>query len=127
MSLNFEKSTVEAVKNGELEVTPEMIVKEVCNSLPEGGETIVSLCKKASKTGKLEVFNPPSISDNLRGQILRIMASDAIRQSFENKYGINLAFRNCHAVGAAKEGSLLKDFSSFKSQVLAQSPELRDC
>lgn len=72
---------------------------------------------------------PPSESD--RGQLLRALASDAIRGGLERHFGVKLAFQNCHRVAAfrpsAVRGARYRAFVSPRGQLLNQSPELRDC
>src|SRR6187551_2034277 len=41
---------------------------------------------------------PPSEAE--RGQLLRALASDAIRGALERHFGVRLAFQNCHRVAA---------------------------
>src|SRR5688500_10522603 len=41
---------------------------------------------------------PPSEAE--RGQLLRALASDAIRGGLERHFGVRLAFQNCHNVAA---------------------------
>lgn len=72
---------------------------------------------------------PPSEAD--RGQLLRALASDAIRGGLERHFGLRLAFQNCHRVAAfrptAVTGDAYRAFVSPRGQLLNQSPELRDC
>jgi hypothetical protein len=72
---------------------------------------------------------PPSESD--RGQLLRALASDAIRGGLERHFGVKLAFQNCHRVAAFRPSAVDSDryraFISPRGQLLNQSPELRDC
>lgn len=72
---------------------------------------------------------PPSETD--RGQLLRALASDAIRGGLERHFEIRLAFQNCHRVAAfaptALGGQRYRAFTSPRGQLLNQSPELRDC
>jgi hypothetical protein len=72
---------------------------------------------------------PPSEAE--RGQLLRALASDAIRGALERHFGVALAFQNCHRVAAfalSAVGSPVHwEFVSPRGQVLNQSPELRDC
>ena len=69
---------------------------------------------------------PPSEQD--RGQLLRALASDAIRGGLERHFGVELAFQNCHRVAAfppsAVDGDGYRAFISPRAQVLNQSPEL---
>jgi hypothetical protein len=64
-----------------------------------------------------------------RGQLLRLMASDAMRGAVERRYGVRLAFQNCHraAVFRPEAAAALAEFTSARSQLLNQSPELVDC
>jgi hypothetical protein len=72
---------------------------------------------------------PPSEAD--RGQLLRALASDAIRGALERHFGVALAFQNCHRVAAfrpsALGGATHLEFTSPVAQLRNQSPELRDC
>jgi len=72
---------------------------------------------------------PPSEAD--RGQLLRALASDAIRGGLERHFGVKLAFQNCHRVAAfrpsAVGGPQYQAFISPRGQLLNQSPQLRDC
>jgi hypothetical protein len=72
---------------------------------------------------------PPSEAE--RGQLLRALASDAIRGSLERHFGVRLAFQNCHRVAVFRpqdaEGETYARFTSVRAQLLNQSPELRDC
>jgi hypothetical protein len=72
---------------------------------------------------------PPS--DAEQGQLLRAMASDAIRGGLERHFGVKLAFQNCHKVGAflpaAVDSRAYREFISARSQLLNQTLELRNC
>jgi hypothetical protein len=72
---------------------------------------------------------PPSEAE--RGQLLRALASDAIRSGLERHFGVTLAFQNCHRVaafrGRAVDSPRYRAFVSPRGQLLNQSPELRDC
>ncbi|MEU4095843.1 SCO5389 family protein [Streptomyces sp. NPDC026673] len=73
----------------------------------------------------------PPPSETERGQLLRALASDAIRGSLERHFGVTLAFQNCHRVAVFRPedrgGEIHARFTSVRSQVLNQSPEFRDC
>jgi hypothetical protein len=72
---------------------------------------------------------PPSKAE--RGQLLRALASDAIRGGLERHFGVRLAFQNCHRVAAFAPDAVGKDryraFVSPRGQLLNQSPLLRSC
>ena len=71
----------------------------------------------------------PPPDEAARGQLLRLMASDAMRAAVERHYGVRLAFQNCCGVGVfgpeAEEARI--EFTSPEAQVLNQKPELRNC
>ena len=74
----------------------------------------------------------PPPDEQARGQLLRALASDAIRGCLERHFGVKLAFQNCHRVavfpaGTAKDSEVYSSFTSVRSQLLNQSPLLRDC
>ncbi|GGL79551.1 hypothetical protein GCM10010129_24020 [Streptomyces fumigatiscleroticus] len=104
----------------------------VRTSLPYAYDLIASLAAEL-KGGRAEFTDnrTPPPSERERGQLLRALASDAIRGSLERHFGIALAFQNCHRVAAfrpkARDGQTYARFISPRAQVLNQSPELRDC
>lgn len=73
----------------------------------------------------------PPPSEAHRGQLLRALASDAIRGALEGHFQVALVFQNCHRVGAfrptAVGGATYSEFTSPVAQLRNQSPELRDC
>jgi hypothetical protein len=71
----------------------------------------------------------PPPDEAARGQLLRLMASDAMRAAVERHYGVRLAFQNCHraAVFRPSAAGALAAFTSSRAQLLNQSPELVDC
>ena len=71
---------------------------------------------------------PPSEAE--RGQLLRALASTAIREAVGRHFGVRFAFQNCHRVAAFPlEGaeSEYRQFTSPRAQVLNQTPVLRHC
>ena len=73
----------------------------------------------------------PPPDETARGQLLRALASDAIRGALERHFGVRLAFQNCHRVAAfrpeATQTDTYRKFTSYRAQILNQSPEFRDC
>jgi hypothetical protein len=94
------------------------VISEVAAGVRAGGGEFADHC-----------LPPPSEAH--RGQLLRALASDAIRGGLERHFGVKLAFQNCCRVAAfqlaAVGGSSYQDFISPRGQLLNQSPELRDC
>ena len=73
----------------------------------------------------------PPPSEKERGELLRALASDAIRGALERHFGRKLAFQNCHRVAAFPfadvDSERYREFISPVAQIRNQSPELRDC
>jgi len=71
----------------------------------------------------------PPPSERERDQLLRALASNAIRGALERHFGVVLAFQNCHRVAAfapaAVDSAVYREFVSPRGQVLNQTPELR--
>ena len=114
------------------EIREEDFVATVRESLPYAYGLISELSEKL-REGDAEFADnltpPPSEAE--RGQLLRALASNAIRGSLERHFDISLAFMNCHRVAAfrpgAQGGEAYERFTSQRAQILNQSPELRDC
>lgn len=85
----------------------------------------------AGSDGDFADHEVPPPSEAERGQLLRALASDAIRGALERRFEVRFAFQNCHRVAAfrpgAAGGELHRRFVSPRGQLLNQSPELRDC
>jgi hypothetical protein len=102
----------------------------VRTSLPYAWELITGLITDLEAGGDEFADNQvPPPDEAARGQLLRLMASDAMRAAVERHYGVRLAFQNCHraAVFRPAATAALAEFTSARSQLLNQSPELVDC
>jgi hypothetical protein len=107
-------------------------VATVRESLPYAYDLVAELVRELNQNDVEFTDNqvpPPSEAE--RGQLLRALASDAIRGSLERHFGVRLAFQNCHRVAAfrlgAADSDTYRDFTSVRAQLLNQSPLLRDC
>ncbi|HUJ70741.1 MAG TPA: SCO5389 family protein [Verrucomicrobiae bacterium] len=73
----------------------------------------------------------PPPDEQTRGQLLRVLASNAIRGALERRFGVVLAFQNCHRLAAFRPetvgGAQYRRFVSIEGQVLNQQPEFVDC
>jgi hypothetical protein len=129
MSLDVSPELLERAEHGE--VADADFVDCVRNSLPYAWQVISSVV--ADLEGGTADFadntTPPSETE--RGQLLRALASDAIRGGLERHFGVKLAFQNCHRVAvfrpSAVDSARYRAFISARGQLLNQSPELRDC
>ncbi|MET8080772.1 SCO5389 family protein [Streptomyces sp. NPDC005303] len=130
MSLDVSPKLLAEAEQGT--VREEDFVATVRTSLPYAYDLIASLAAEL-RSGQVEFADnqTPPPSERERGQLLRALASDAIRGSLERHFGVALAFQNCHRVAAFRpeslDGETYARFTSVRSQVLNQSPEFRDC
>ena len=130
MSLDVSPALLEQAERGE--VDEQEFVDCVRTSLPYAWEMISSLVARLTVDGGDFADNQvPPPSEKERGQLLRALASDAIRGALERHFGVRLAFQNCHRVAvfppAGPVDASYRKFTSVRSQVLNQSPEFRDC
>jgi hypothetical protein len=130
MSLDVSPKLLAEAEQGT--IREEDFVDTVRTSLPYAYDLIASLATEL-RGGQAEFTDnqTPPPSERERGQLLRALASDAIRGSLERHFGVALAFQNCHRVAAFRpesvDGETYTRFTSVRSQVLNQSPEFRDC
>ncbi len=99
-------------------------------SLPYAWDVIIGLIADLEAGGGEFADNQvPPPDEVARGQLLRMMASDAMRAAIERHYGVRLAFQNCHRAAVFHPGAAgaLADFTSARSQILNQRPEFLDC
>ncbi|GAA2750843.1 MULTISPECIES: SCO5389 family protein [Kitasatospora] len=130
MSLDVSPALLEKAERGEVDETE--FVDCVRTSLPFAWEMISSLVAQMKVDGTDFADNQvPPPSEQARGQLLRAMASDAIRGALSRHFGVQLAFQNCHRVAvfgpSEKNKERYQRFTSVRAQLLNQSPELRDC
>ena len=130
MSLDVSPALLEQAERGE--VDEQEFVDCVRTSLPYAWELISSLVAQLKVDGGNFADNQvPPPSEKERGQLLRALASDAIRGALQRHFGVRLAFQNCHRVAVfpldRPVGESYDRFTSVRSQVLNQSPEFRDC
>ncbi|GAA0327933.1 hypothetical protein GCM10010151_17350 [Actinoallomurus spadix] len=71
----------------------------------------------------------PPPDEAARGQLLRMLASDAMRGALERHYGVRLAFQNCHKVAVFRPDAEVayREFVTPRAQILNQRPDLVDC
>lgn len=129
MSLTVSDTLIQQAQEGELK--QEDFLACIRDSLPYAWQLIEDLAGRLRKSdGKFVDNQVPPPSEQARGQLLRVLASDAMRGALEQHYGVKLAFQNCHRVALFKKDRLdstYEEFISPRSQVLNQTPELRDC
>lgn len=131
MSLDVPVAVLEAAQRGQLD--DPAFVAVVRDSLPYAWTVISAAAqdRTAHPQAPFGEHEVPPPSERERGELLRALASNAIRGALERHFGVVLAFQNCHRVAAfapaAVGSSSYREFVSARGQVLNQSPELRDC
>jgi hypothetical protein len=130
MSLDVPAALLDRAERGEVDDAE--FIACVRDSLPYAWQVISGVAADLDAGTAVFADNstpPPSETD--RGQLLRALASDAIRGGLERHFGVKLAFQNCHRVAAFRPSAVDSDryraFISARGQLLNQSPELRDC
>jgi hypothetical protein len=128
MSLTVSPELLRTARQGE--VSDQAFLDCVRTSLPyawglvEGLATIL-----AAGDADFADNQVPPPGEAARGQLLRLMASDAMRVAVERHHGVRLAFQNCHRAAVFRPAATasLADFTSPRAQLLNQSPDLVDC
>lgn len=130
MSLTVSPTLLKQAQQGA--VSQDDFLACIKDSLPYAWNLIEGLASTLKQSGTSFVDNQtPPPSEQARGQLLRVLASDAMRTALENHFGVKLAFQNCHRVALFQRDQLdqagYEEFISPRSQLLNQSPELVDC
>jgi hypothetical protein len=103
----------------------------IAGSWPKQASRSPAVCsrRKGPGDGEFADNQVPPPDGVARGQLLRLMASDAMRAVVERYYGVRLAFQNCHraAVFRPSAAAALAAFTSPRAQLLNQGPGLVDC
>ncbi len=130
MSLNVSSALIQQAEAGA--VDERAFAKTVQDSLPYAWGIVEKLAHSIYQEGQSwanYAVAPPSEAD--RAQLLRMVGGDAIRQAVEQHFQVKLAFQNCHNLAAFRPDGLdspvYRDFVSVRSQILNQTPELKDC
>ncbi len=130
MSLEVSDDLLAQAEAGEID--PAAFLATVQRSLPYAYAMVERLAAEVDSDQRGFADNLLAPEDEVqRGQLLRALASDAIRASLESHFSVRLAFQNCHRLAAfpvgAETSPTYRRFTSQRAQVLNQSPELRDC
>ncbi len=122
MSLEVPAALLAKAERGQIDEAE--FVDCVRTSVPYAWQVISSAVSEGEHT------TPPP-SEKERGELLRALASDAVRGALERHFGRKLAFQNCHRVAAFPfsevGGPAYAEFVSPLAQIRNQTPELRDC
>jgi hypothetical protein len=128
MSLTVSADLLDQARRGE--VDDAAFIDCIRGSLPYAWGVISSLIAElGAGDGEFAGNQVPPPDEAARGQLLRLMASDAMRATIERHYGVRLAFQNCHraAVFRPDAAGAYAEFTTARSQILNQRPELVNC
>ena len=128
MSLAVPPALLEQAQRGE--VDDAAFLDCVRTSLPYAWDLVTGLITRLqSGVGEFADNQVPPPDEQARGQLLRLMASDAMRAAIERRYGVRLAFQNCHRAAVFRPTAVaeLAGFTSPVAQLLNQKPELVNC
>ncbi|MFC4336422.1 SCO5389 family protein [Salininema proteolyticum] len=136
MSLDVPERLLAKAEHGDVDEAE--FIDCVRTSLPYAWDVIANVVDDlkngiAASTGSTQFADntTPPPDETSRGQLLRVLASDAMRGALERHFGVRLAFQNCHRVAAfppsEADSDTYRKFTSPRGQLLNQSPELRDC
>jgi hypothetical protein len=128
MSLTVSPQLLEQAQRGDIDDAA--FVDCIRDSLPYAWTVITGLIDDLHVSGAEFADNQtPPPDEAARGQLLRMMASDAMRSAIERHFGVRLAFQNCHRAAAFRPGAqqAYEQFVTARSQILNQKPELVDC
>ncbi|WNZ48773.1 SCO5389 family protein [Leptolyngbya boryana CZ1] len=125
--------SAELVQQAEMDTIDESaFVETIRQSLPYAWGIVETLVKEieAENLGwSNHAIAPPN--EQARGQLLRMVGGDAIRGAVESHFNIKLAFQNCHNLAVFRRdrdtAPAYAEFTSIRSQILNQTPELKDC
>jgi hypothetical protein len=128
MSLTVSPELLERAQRDELDDAA--FVECIRTSLPYAWQVVDGLMNELRTDGTDFAANEvPPPDETARGQLLRMLASDAMRGALERHYGARLAFQNCHKVAVFRPGAdeAYREFVTPRAQILNQRPELVDC
>jgi len=129
MSLMVPSQLLEQAQAGEIQ--QQDFLACIKDSLPYAWHLIEELAGRLTHSTASFVDNQvPPPNEQARGQLLRVLSSDAMRGALETHFGVKLAFQNCHRVALFRKDQLDQTYEAFispRSQILNQSPQLVDC
>src|SRR5579864_7237276 len=97
MSLSVPPALLDRARDGE--VDDAAFLECVAASLPYAWDMIAGLVRELGAAGgELAANEVPPPDGAARGELLRLLASDAMRGAVERHYGVRLALQNCHRV-----------------------------
>jgi len=110
MSLAVPAGLLEQARHGE--VDDAAFLDCVRASLPYAWDLIAGLAAELEASGgELADNQVPPPDEAARGQLLRLIASDAMRAALQRHYGVVVAFQNCHRAAVFRPGAAAPSMS----------------
>lgn len=128
MSLTVSPTLLEKAQRGP--VSDEDFIACIRDSLPYAWSVVTDVAERLNSGDVAFADNQQEPPDEAaRGQLLRLVGSDAMRAAVERHFNVRLAFQNCHrlALFDPSAGAAYEEFVSPRAQLLNQSPELVNC
>ena len=128
MSLTVPATLLDRAKTGP--IPDDEFIACIRDSLPYAWSVVSAVADEYATNGGSPAFNEtPPPDEAARGQLLRLVASDAMRGAVERHFSVKLAFQNCHKVAmfAPSDEAGYQEFITPRAQVLNQKPELVNC
>ena len=128
MSLTVPATLLDRARTGE--VTDDEFIACVRDSLPYAWSVVSAVADELVTTGGAHADNQtPPPDEAARGQLLRLVASDAMRGAVERHFNVKLAFQNCHRLAMFRPSAEAeyREFVTPRAQLLNQKPELVNC
>ncbi|MDA0266224.1 MAG: SCO5389 family protein [Cyanobacteria bacterium] len=129
MSLNVSEVLVQQAIAGAVE--EQIFAETIRQSLPYAWGIVETLAQRLEAGEEWADHAVPPPDEQARGQLLRMVGGDAIRGAVERHFDLKLAFQNCHRLAVfdrdAWDSAAYRNFISVRSQVLNQTPDLKDC
>jgi hypothetical protein len=99
-------------------------------SLPYAWSVVEQLGSQLRQSGERVAVHDSEPPDEASwGQLFRLVGSDAMRGAVERRFGVRMAFQNCHKLAFFDPAATVEyaEFVSSRAQVLNQKPELVNC
>lgn len=127
MSLTVSPDLLEKAQRGP--VSDDDFIACIRDSLPYAWSVVTDLAERLSKGGVVADNHQEPPDEQARGQLLRLVGSDAMRAAVERHFNVRLAFQNCHRLALFDPSAHTEhaEFISPRAQLLNQSPELVNC
>lgn len=127
MSLTVPADLLEKAQRGP--VSDDDFIACIRDSLPYAWSVVTDVAERLSTGGTFADNQKEPPDEAARGQLLRLVGSDAMRAAVERHFNVRLAFQNCHRL-AMFDPAARADYDEFvspRAQLLNQSPELVNC